>query len=480
MGPRLRIIAINDVYELDNFPRLVTLMRELAVRDPVERTLVTLAGDFIAPSLLSSLDQGRGMIALLNAIGVTHVGWGNHEDDLEMPIVMERQAELNAVWLSTNMPELGLPTYDLVQVGAYKVGLFAVVSEDPTVYRRPPFGGTPMLPARAAALAMSESLERDHQVDLIIPLTHLPVAEDRILAQARRPPYPLILGGHDHVEILEEVAGTTIAKAGHDAERAIIADFTWTEAPHPTLQIRMEAVTDYAEDAATRALVELHMAPVHAMQGATLMRLPPGVELSSSNSRNRQTSLGQVLCSRIRDALRVDVCVLNGGGVRGSRSYRERFTFADLESELPFDNEITVVSMSGAEIREAVLVSRTPSESGGFLQVDDGVTVDDKIITAIGGAPLDPQRAYRVALMRDLLLGMDKNPVFSRIGREQAERVPPAGCGRPIKLVLIDAFGATLAEQVGFQRLDADHDGTLSVAEIAAGFEALERPDVAH
>jgi len=96
-------------------------------------------------------------------------------------------------------------------------------------------------------------------------------------------------------------------------------------------------------------------------------------------------------------------------------------------------------------------------------------------ITAIGGATLEPQRAYRLALMRSLLLGMDKNPVFIRIGLDQAERVPPEGCGRAIKLVLLDAFGAVLAKQVGFERLDSDLDGTLSVAEIAAGFDALER-----
>ena len=42
--------------------------------------LVTLAGDFVAPSMLSSLDKGAGMIDAL--IGVTHVCFGNHEDDI--------------------------------------------------------------------------------------------------------------------------------------------------------------------------------------------------------------------------------------------------------------------------------------------------------------------------------------------------------------------------------------------------------------
>lgn len=472
---RLRIIAINDVYELGNFPRLATLMRELAARDPVDRTLVTLAGDFLAPSLLSSLDQGRGMVALLNALGVTHVTWGNHEDDIDAPIALARAKELTAVWLSTNLPDLGLPTYDVVTVGAHKVGLLGVVVDDPTVYRRPPFGGTRMLPARATALAMTAALVRDHGCDLVVPLTHLPVAEDRLLAHEQVPPYPVMLGGHDHVEVLEDVAGTTLAKAGHDAQRAIIVDFTWSDhATTPAMHIRIEAVAGYDEAPDIRAMVDQHMAPVRAMQAATLMRIPPGVELSSIGSRNRQTSLARMLCSRLRDVMGAEVGMLNGGGVRGSRTYRERFTFADLEVELPFDNEFTVVPMTGAEIREAVQVSRTPRESGGFLQLDDGVTVTaDHVVTAIGGAPLDLARTYRVALMRNLLLGMDKNTTLTRIGVDHPERVPPLGCGREIKLVLVDGFGALLAKEIGFERIDTDHDGRLSVAEIAAGFDLI-------
>ena len=73
--------------------------------------------------------------------------------------------------------------------------------------------------------------------------------------------------------------------------------------------------------------------------------------------------------------------------------------------------------MTGAEVRDAIQVSRTPRESGGFLQVDDGVEVSaEHVVTAIARAPIDPARSYRVALMRNLLLGMDKNTTLTRIG----------------------------------------------------------------
>ena len=72
----LRIIQINDVYELDNFPHFKTLVNEHV--DGPDKTLIVLSGDFLSPSLLSSLDKGRGMVDTMMACGVTHVCFGNH------------------------------------------------------------------------------------------------------------------------------------------------------------------------------------------------------------------------------------------------------------------------------------------------------------------------------------------------------------------------------------------------------------------
>jgi 5'-nucleotidase len=47
-----------------------------------DATIVLRAGDFLAPSLLSSLDHGVGMMDCLQAAGITHVCLGNHETDV--------------------------------------------------------------------------------------------------------------------------------------------------------------------------------------------------------------------------------------------------------------------------------------------------------------------------------------------------------------------------------------------------------------
>ena len=57
----LTLVAVNDVYDLEHLPKLRTLVD--AVKTSREgRVITTLAGDFLSPSVLSSLDRGRGMV----------------------------------------------------------------------------------------------------------------------------------------------------------------------------------------------------------------------------------------------------------------------------------------------------------------------------------------------------------------------------------------------------------------------------------
>ena len=93
---RLRIVQITDVYTLENFPSLKTLIDESKAEQQQlgGKTISILTGDFLAPYLLSSFDKGVGMMQMLNRTPIDYVTWGNHDlNDLSHSDVMRRERE---------------------------------------------------------------------------------------------------------------------------------------------------------------------------------------------------------------------------------------------------------------------------------------------------------------------------------------------------------------------------------------------------
>jgi 2',3'-cyclic-nucleotide 2'-phosphodiesterase (5'-nucleotidase family) len=341
---------------------------------------------------------------------------------------------------------------------------------DPAVYRSKPFGGADLSPANEAALAEAKRL-LDEGCAAVVALTHQFVADDRALAEGRGDlRLPLIIGGHEHTAMLLDVNGTSIVKAGAEASSAVVSELTWTSPGEPpSVTTRLEDVTKWPEDAAVRARVDLHMARVRELSSATLLKIK-GEPLSSVGTRSRQTSMGTLICTRLRDALGADCCLFNGGGIRGSRTYPDRLTYGDIEAEVPFDNEVVVVPMKGRVIRDAVESSRAklPAESGAFLQVDDRMTVEGTEVVAIDGAPIDLEREYSVAIVRELLLGLDRIEPLVRWAEENPKLVPPADSGREPKVLLVQSFAVELWRELGgFDALDTDGDDRITASEIA-------------
>ena len=490
-GPRLRIVSVNDVYSLENLPRLANLIRHYATHDPADAFLAVLAGDFVGPSMLSSLDRGRGMVECINAAGITHLIFGNHEDDIPPAELRRRIREFRGTWLSTNMRTFddSLPAHQVIAVtkaegpGArtLKVGLVGVVMTDAAVYRRPPFGGCALELANDAVLREAAILRDREHCDLVIPITHQAMKDDReLIMAAASSPFPLILGGHEHDVHVERDDGTWIVKAGSEATRAAVIEIEWPVEPPaagaadtPTVSVRLEPVAGYEEDAPLRALVDGHMSQVHELESAILMLVAPGELLSSIGSRARQTSMGTLVCSRARDILGAEACILNGGGVRASRDYEHHLAYGDIKAELPFDNEMVVVALPGRVLRDAVAASRSsaPVENGGFLQVDDRISVSEPgaVVTAVAGQPLDLDRVYRVAAVRAFFTGMDHLEPLVAFGREHPEAIPHDGVGRELKEVLVEALALALWHHLGgFDAIDSNHDGVVTEADVSA------------
>jgi len=429
----LTLLTINDVYEITpvqgqgGLAELMTLLR--AERATATHHLTTVNGDFLSPSLMSSLFKGAQMVALFNALGIDVVVFGNHEFDLGPEVTRQRMAEARFAWLGTNVlgpdgqPFGGALATLTRQVGGLTIGFFGVLTPDTVRLSSP--GPTvtfaPVIPAAQAAVAAL----RQAGADVIIALTHLTLDEDRALAR-QVPGISVILGGHEHEPITWYEAGTLIHKSGQNAhylgriDLAIDKKMT-DKGPHITTRPswRMLANAGTPVDPEVGAVVAQYVTALDQELGQPLGQTQTELDSQSGAVRTQETSMGNLITDALRLALQADVALTNGGGIRGNRLYPAGTTLTrrDVFQELPFGNVGVLVELSGADLL-AVLehsVSQVEAKAGRFPQVSGLTLLYDPrqppgsrvLEVQVGGKPLERAATYRVATNDYLLRGGD-------------------------------------------------------------------------
>lgn len=497
---RLRIIHVNDVYSLENFPRLKACID--THRKSCRNLFVTLAGDFLAPYLLSSLDQGVGMVDCLNRVGIDILCFGNHESDVPYEALENRIAEFKGVWLNSNMPEFlpRLPESHVVNLvgedgtpSARVVGFMGLLiggGKFASTYREDAMGGAAasIIPVLEAHGAVTSRIHAQHpNCDAVVPLTHQDQAEDERLAAMDM--YPVILAGHDHEVTNVSIKGCPVVKAGQDAINAAVVDMLWLAGSprkaRPQVSVRFERMQDYPPDPELPMTVDRWMAPVHELEVATIAHLEPAVlaelpggVLSSKDTRFGPSSMASFLATAIRANEHAEVAVINGGAVRGEKEYSVEITYADLKNECPFPSENVVAKISGRTLATAVRESRAPwlepggpKEASSALHIDSGCvcTLEESgwELTSVNGEMLQPDRLYTVVCDS---YDLKKLSALSSWAAEHPELIPPADAGRPTLPILVEYFCNAMWRTI----VDENGDGQVEGAEIEALFLSSE------
>jgi hypothetical protein len=182
----LRIIVVSDMADIEPFSCLDSLVR--AHTQPGVTTLLVMAGNFLAPSALSSLDMGKAMIDTMNLVGGSGFQLavlGNREGFVPVEELAKRIAEFRGAVLATNLPGLEtippMPKHYIVDVGPpesrRRVGFVGLLTLEEALYENasaPPFGGS--LQTAQPLLATFQEARR-HLIEkegchLVIPITH--------------------------------------------------------------------------------------------------------------------------------------------------------------------------------------------------------------------------------------------------------------------------------------------------------------------
>jgi 2',3'-cyclic-nucleotide 2'-phosphodiesterase (5'-nucleotidase family) len=456
----LTLLQINDVYStlpvdgLGGVARIATVKREMAAagRTP----LLVIAGDFLSPSVASSVFKGEQMVAAFNAAGLDIATLGNHEFDFGPDVLLQRMAEAKWQWVISNVVDsrTGRPVgnaapYVVKTYGALRVAFLGLclTTDEITPDKLGHLRLIDPMQAAATYLPMIKS----EGANVVVAVTHLPYEDDRSLAD-RFPEIDVIIGGHEHYPITATENRTLISKAGSDGK--FIARIDVNRGAQGQVERFFELIpitSAIADDPATLEVANRYEARLDAELNVVVGTTRVALDANAIHLRSGETNLGDMVADAMRGEVGADMTIINAGGIRGDRVYPAgQLTRRTLVGISPFGNVICKIAVPGHVILSALEngASRLPASDGRFPQVS-GLTIKVAAAAAagrritevlIGGQRLDPDKTYTVATTDYQLKGGDGYSMF----RDQRVIVGPEG--GPLIATAIEKYVAARGE----------------------------------
>ena len=446
---KLIICQITDVYSLEHLASFKTMVQQIKEENKGAKVVSMLTGDFLSPYLLSTVDHGAGMMNALNKIPLDYLTWGNHEADIDHDIVCKHVRNFQGTFINSNMLDHeamdAQQEYDVIQLcspdGSHerKVGLCAVLSDDPALYAHFPapgaFGGATITDPWETLTKYQDILENEEGCDMVLPLQHLYVPDDH--KTCRDFDFPLILSGHDHHVVDETVEGTRLIKPGMNAVKAAVVEVAWEDATSdkPTISARFEKCSDYQPEPVLAEENERAYDALLPLRNTELASVPSEFQpLSSGNARGEVCTMGKFICTMLKDAVNsnhkdtnIDAVLLMGGNIRGNVDEYPMGSFFSLETlqqETKSDEVVGIVEMPGWLLAEGIEHTHSGDPIPGWMQYDNGIRQDkDGKVTHVGGEPLARNKRYRVATkIGDVTNG--QSPPWVEYFAQKAEELP--------------------------------------------------------
>ncbi len=419
---------------------LAAHVERLRAENP-EGTVLLDGGDCAQGTMISNLQFGRPVIEQMNALRYTAMAVGNHDFDWSADTLSRRVAEMQFAALGANMivRATGRMPRDIrsdtvfVRRGV-KVGVLGLC------YRHTP---TVTLPSCVAHLRFEDDSlwaarvaprlrQRDH-ARVVLSVGHIPAETDSTrravsgdLPRMARgvPGVDAWFGGHSHNQVLDEIGGAPVMISGALGQVVGVCDLVVDPLAGKVVEHRARLVTTYADevrpDSVWLARVEHWNAAIGPLAatplGRSARRIPRG---------SPENAVGDLVADAMRAAAKVDIAFQNTGGLRAELP-EGALTKGSIYEVMPFDNTMTLVTLTGAEVRqvieEGLAYGRVTQVSGIRFSYDPDGPAGQRVksIALADGSPLEPTRDYRTVCNNFMASGGDNYSTLSN-GRDRRD-----------------------------------------------------------
>ena len=395
------ILAVNDIHaNIDLFPQFGALVDSL--RGVYPDLLVFSAGDNRTGNPVN--DQynpvNYPVIDLMNKVGFDASAVGNHEWDANVVNLQNNIEQANFPFLCANVfipntLNLDIKPYTIIENQGIKIAVVGMIElrHDGIPGAHPK--NLTEVSFKPASVVLPDYKYLSNENDLMILLSHCGFEDDMELAQAN-PYLDAIIGGHSHtlIENPHEVNGVLVTQSGSHLEYATLHLFDIEDGNVVKKSATVLNVKDFNKKSAELKTMsdEYNNSP----------SLNEAIAVATTKFENRE-ELGCMMTDAIREISKADFAFQNTGGVRVNYLKKGPITVKDVYMIDPFNNEIVVFQMTGAQVEKFIINSykkngRYPSHVSGmrYEVVGSGNKLKANIITDKG--KFSKSATYKVAM----------------------------------------------------------------------------------
>ena len=335
------------------------------VKEEEPNTLYCIAGDMFRGSVIDSEFQGMSTIEIMNMISPDVVTLGNHEVDYGVShlLFLEKCARfpiINANFhIKTNGARLFKP-YLVKEIGGMKVLFIGILTELVIAQAKNDgkVGTFVDITEAAEEIGRICNAHNSLDIDFTVLLTHIGFEEDKKLAAMLDPAWgvDVIIGGHSHTflkeaekvnDILIVQAGTGTDQIGRfdiviDTDNNCVAEYKWQSVPIDEAHCPV--------DKEIEKLIDAYKSKTDAKYGRVITRFNRKL---THPSRTQETALGDLMADALCRSLGLDIMLLGSGSVR-TEELGPIVMLGDLTNAFPYDDEVFMVKISGAQLKRMV------------------------------------------------------------------------------------------------------------------------------
>lgn len=436
-----------EVEDAENRPglaRVATYIKQ--TRQDAMNTLVFHGGDSLSPSILSSLDKGAHMIDLLNAIEIDVMAVAKRELAYGEDVLIQRAEEAlfplvssNTFDAATNAPFEAVQTNEIFDIGGIQLGV--VVLTAPQVIREYATKRTIVRETPASALEEAKML-RDEGANIIVLSADFDLSDQADLFASGL--FDIVLQASTEVTEPTKVDETYYIREKSDGTGLTQLDIDLVSHQDGYSISKIVAIrpnlSAIEPDQDMLTMVEAHVQPLTRLLDAPLGRLTGEISTLRNQVRSQENAFANLLADSIRIATGADIALINGGSIRGNKSYGTEVTVTrkDLQAELPFRNTIALLEVTGQQLWNALeygLLCRRDLD-GCFphvsnLTVTYSPDTDTLVSVEMAGQDISLERTYVLATTDFLAIGGDGYKAF-----QDAKRVVGPESGQLTREIL--------------------------------------------